>query len=108
MNPVDKWVYMCTSMSSSGSQALVNTQDNSYCSSCKYAWEDKKLFVVNPANGETSNFGIAEMIVWNRALTPSELDAARDYLSATYGFDLGIRSAVFFLLCSARFTTGQL
>ena len=37
--------------------------------------------------GDFSDFGIAEVIVWNRALSRSELFSMQRYLASKYGFD---------------------
>ena len=96
MNPVDNWVYMCSSLSSSSVKVIANNVDVTTCSTGCSVFAPQTLAV----NGmEPGDFGIAEMILWSRALSTSELYAAETYLAAKYGFSPGMQCAP---LCKAQ------
>ena len=89
VKPVDSWVYMCSSLSSSATTVIANNVDVTTCSGGCSVSAPQALSVNGFANGEKSDFGIAEMMLWNRALSTSELYAAQTYLNAKYGFEIG-------------------
>ena len=86
VSPTDSWVYMCSSFSSS----VTTVVSNNWEITKNGARPNDKIFGSFGVNiyiwGERSDFGIAEVIVWNRALTRSELFSMQRYLASKYGF----------------------
>ena len=86
--PTDSWVYMCSSFSSSVKIAVSNNWE--VTTTRKDAAVNGVTFDTLGVNiyngGEHSDFGIAEVIIWNRALSRSELFSMQRYLATKYGF----------------------
>ena len=86
MLPTDSWVYMCSSFSSFGKTVVSNnwevTKYGAHASGVTFDTLGVNIF----SGGEQSDFGIAEVVVWDRALSRSELFSMQRYLVSKYGF----------------------
>ena len=80
---------MCSSLSSSSDVLVIanNVEVTSCSGGCSVS--APQTLAVNMFYSENSDFGIAEMILWNRALSYSELSEAETYLADKYGFGIG-------------------
>jgi len=77
---------MCSSFSSSGSTVVSNNWEVTKIGAVVNGKTLDTLGVNIYYDGERSDFGIAEVIVWNRALSRSELFSMQRYLASKYGF----------------------
>ncbi len=82
------WVYECVSISNAKLVILWDngrqTQSGTYSGIGGYA---PTPLTINLYESEQSDFGVAEFILWDRALSSSDLSDMQAYLSSKYGFD---------------------
>ena len=82
------WVSMCVAIGGAASaQAVVNGIDKTNIAAGGSFFGPQQMTInAGAAPTELSNFGVLELITWNRTLTSAELYAANLYLGQRYGF----------------------
>ena len=89
---ITNWMYICSSIPlGERPTVVVNGKDRTECTAedgCPADLKAPYMLGVNayPNSPNASDFGIAELIVWDRALSSQELYDMQVYLSNNYGF----------------------
>ncbi len=87
VTPNTKWAFLCTSIQLVGaSAAFLNGVDVSNATATDVA--PPNYLTINGGAPSPSDFGVAELIVWNRALSKAELWAASAYLAEKFCFTM--------------------
>jgi len=94
VNPNNNWVIQCSSLPAGGVNAVTMVNGALQTTgTITSGFTAPGRIGINTDSTYASAFGAAELILWNRSLTSSELYTASKYLSTKYCIDITVRSS---------------